>query len=220
MDLGSYMVLVMRQMLKSEPEDCIEAVPRLMPKGFDQKCDQAMKAKWTFPNGATGSIDADLSASGGYPLPWITSWLPTMDIPNATAVHREVVVEDDRLPAGQEHVSVKTVSMRNFIGPHYWHRIDIEEQHMIRKIDDKSVVKTWTEKSYRKAYTWEKDSANKGEEYWSTYRYQLEQFVNRIKGREGSGLWMDGEDSVNQMAVIDSAYEKAGLPLRPTSSFM
>jgi len=31
---------------------------------------------------------------------------------------------------------------------------------------------------------------------------------------------MDGEDSINQMAMIDSAYEKAGLPLRPTSSYL
>lgn len=25
----------------SEPEECLEATPRLMPKGFDQRCDQA-----------------------------------------------------------------------------------------------------------------------------------------------------------------------------------
>jgi hypothetical protein len=42
--------------------------------------------------------------------------------------------------------------------------------------------------------------------------------VNKVRGREESGVWMDGEDSIKQMAMIDSAYEKAGLPIRPTSS--
>jgi hypothetical protein len=44
--------------------------------------------------------------------------------------------------------------------------------------------------------------------------------VNKVRGREGSGVWMDGEDSIKQMAMIDSAYEKAGLPIRPTSSYV
>jgi hypothetical protein len=47
-------------------------------------------------------------------------------------------------------------------------------------------------------------------DYWTTYRHELEQFVNRTKKREGSGWWMDGEGSIEQMKTVDSAYEKQG----------
>jgi hypothetical protein len=58
-----------------------------------------------------------------------------------------------------------------------------------------------------------------GDYHWSTYRHQLEQFVNKVRGREGSGVWIAGEYSINQMRVVDMAYKKAGLPIRPTSSY-
>lgn len=214
MDLGTYMVLSLRQMLGTEPEECLEAVPRLMPKGWDQKCDQAMKAKWRFPNGAIADIEVDFAGKGAYGQPRIR-------FPRCSATHREVVVKDSSLPAGREHVMVKTITFWNQMLPTLWHRIDILEAHTIRNINDKKVIKTWTEKSYKKEYVWADQGESKpaGEEHWTTYRYQLEEFVNRIKGREGSGCWMDGEDSVNQMAMIDSAYKKAGLPLRPTSLY-
>jgi hypothetical protein len=51
-----------------------------------------------------------------------------------------------------------------------------------------------------------------------SYRHQLEQFVNRIRGRK-TQYWVSGEDSIKQMRMIDMAYEKSGLGLRPTSSF-
>ena len=41
--------------------------------------------------------------------------------------------------------------------------------------------------------------------------------MNRVKKRKGSGVWVDGEDSIRQMEMIDATYLKAGLPLRPTS---
>ena len=51
-----------------------------------------------------------------------------------------------------------------------------------------------------------------------SYRYQLEEFVNRIKGSE-TQYWVTGEDSIKQMRMVDMAYEKSGLGLRPTSSY-
>jgi len=219
MDLGGYMVLSLRQMLGTEPDECIEATPRIMPEGFDQNCDQAMKAKWRFPNGAIGEIEADLASRGGYPLAWLTSGVPSMRLPKCYAVHREVAVKDDGLTEDQEHVYVKTITFWTHMFPQFWHRIDISEKHIIRNVTDKKIIKTWTETSYKKAYTWDVGSKNSGEVYWSTYRHQLEQFVNRIKGRAGSGIWMDGEDSIKQMEVVDGVYKKAGLPIRPTSSY-
>jgi hypothetical protein len=51
-----------------------------------------------------------------------------------------------------------------------------------------------------------------------SYRYMLEEFVNKIKGRK-TQYWLSGENSINQMKMTDMAYEKSGLGLRPTSSF-
>lgn len=51
-----------------------------------------------------------------------------------------------------------------------------------------------------------------------SFRYQLEQFVNRVKGRE-TQYWVSKEDSLLQTKMIDMAYEKSGLGVRPTSEF-
>lgn len=56
----------------------------------------------------------------------------------------------------------------------------------------------------------------KGEDWWPTYRYMLEEFVNRVKKREGSGAWVEKEESVRQMEATDATYEKAGLEVRPS----
>ena len=61
------------------------------------------------------------------------------------------------------------------------------------------------------------EDGKNGKDWWATYRYQLEEFVNLVKKRKGSGVWVDGEDSIRQMEMIDVAYLKAGLPLRATS---
>ncbi|KUI62486.1 D-xylose 1-dehydrogenase (NADP(+)) 2 [Cytospora mali] len=46
------------------------------------------------------------------------------------------------------------------------------------------------------------------------HRIDLEEFVNAVKKRQGSGVWISRADSVAQMDMIDSAYRSAGLPLR------
>ncbi|RHZ49506.1 uncharacterized protein CDV56_105587 [Aspergillus thermomutatus] len=73
----------------------------------------------------------------------------------------------------------------------------------------------------KKIYTFKDAGIDEPSELsWISYRHQLEQFVNRIRGREGSGLWVRNEDSLAQAKMIDMAYEKSGLPLRPTSKFV
>ncbi|KIJ62595.1 hypothetical protein HYDPIDRAFT_182652 [Hydnomerulius pinastri MD-312] len=74
--------------------------------------------------------------------------------------------------------------------------------------------KTRTEKAYKFA----QDSGLKGEEWWSTYRYQLEAFVDRLKGRTPQ-TWMSYEDSFANMEWIEKIYEESGLGSRPQSSF-
>ena len=57
------------------------------------------------------------------------------------------------------------------------------------------------------------------ENWWTTWRCQLEEFVNRVKGREGSGVWVDAEESIAQMLAIDEIYRKVGLQIRPSSTY-
>jgi predicted dehydrogenase len=217
MDMGSYAVNILRQAFQSEPEECISASARLMPKGYDQRCDEAFAGTWRFPNGGTGSIAVDLRKKA--------YGLPALETPKMEVRHQEVDVTATepirhQLRDGQKHIRTLTVTYWNFIAPVFWHRIDIMEEHAIKDVDGK-IVKKWTQKKSRRAYTWgelqKEGTVRKGEEYWATYRYQLEEFVNRIKGRTGSGIWVDGQDSISQMKVIESGYLKAGLPLRPTS---
>jgi hypothetical protein len=51
-----------------------------------------------------------------------------------------------------------------------------------------------------------------------SFRYQLEAFVNRVKGRE-TAYWIEREDSLSQMKMLDMAYKKSGLGIRPTSKY-
>ena len=150
--------------------------------------------------------------TGGYPLPWLTRNWPRMPTPMCSAKHRQVLLPDDTLSKTQEHAMEKIVTFWAYVIPTFWHRIDVEEHHMVRNKADQKVIRQWATTSYVKHY---------GEHAsWTTYRWQLEEFVNRIRKRSGSGAWMEAEDSINQMRMIDSAYTKAGLPVRPTSALV
>lgn len=219
MDMGTYAVSTLRQIFRSMPEECVSATPRPMPKGRDQQCDQAMRASWRFPGGGKADIDVDLAKS---------RWgLPAIDVPACIVKHKEVpVTEKDVkivLNNGQTHTRTRTVTYWNFVMPGIWHRIDVVDEHFVREEVSRKVAKKWTVKESKKAYAWgelkEEGKVRVGEEYWSSYRYMLEEFVNKINGKQGSGVWVDGQESINGMVMIDQAYEKCGLPPRPTSTF-
>jgi len=59
----------------------------------------------------------------------------------------------------------------------------------------------------------------KGEDWWTTYRYQLEAFVDKLKGRTPQ-IWLDKEDAVANMEWVERIYAKTGLGTRPRSSFV
>jgi len=102
-----------------------------------------------------------------------------------------------------------------------YHRIDVKENCEIRSKETGKVVSTWQEQKTHKAYSY-KEAAGKfsslpGEPYWMSYRYQLEGFINRVRGRE-TQHWVTGEDSIAQMEMVDMAYEKSGLGPRLSRS--
>ncbi|KAI5121620.1 hypothetical protein M0805_001150 [Coniferiporia weirii] len=94
-----------------------------------------------------------------------------------------------------------TVEIYNYILPSGYHSITVKP--------------TKGKKRVEKVYVYE-DGV--GEEWWSTYRYQLEFFVDKVKGREPK-LWVDGQSSVSNMHWIEEIYNKTGLGSRPKSNF-
>ena len=213
MDLGSYDVQMLRQVFDTEPIECLTASVRRMPAGLDQNIDQAFAASWMFPNGGIGRIVSDSAATGGHHFSWLTDGLPATKAPMCSVKHREKIVQHPTLQE-IEIVTTKTVIIWNILFASIWHRIDVIEDHVLRHTKDRRIEKQWTEKAHFKQY-----NSSSGNAYWSTYRHQLEQFVNRVRKRQGSGVWIDGEDSIRQMEMIDGAYEKAGMPLRPSSPY-
>lgn len=95
-----------------------------------------------------------------------------------------------------------SIEMFNFVMPVIYHSITVTP--------DGGVTRT------EKAYTFE---SGKGEEWWSTYRYQLEAFVDKIKGRTPQ-TWMSAEDSIANMEWVEKIYEESGLGSRPQSTYV
>jgi hypothetical protein len=69
-------------------------------------------------------------------------------------------------------------------------------------------------KSYSKAYlggAWGKD---RGHPLYTTYRWMLEAFVERVKTGQRPAHWIELQESIDDMDIIDQVYVKAGLPKR------
>lgn len=96
-----------------------------------------------------------------------------------------------------------------FIGPQYGSSIVVREKNADGKLTGKKTV----EKDYYVGG--EEWGAGVGEEWWTTYRYQLEAFVGMIRakerGEEWKGPWMSMAESVKVMEMVDALYDKAGL---------
>jgi predicted dehydrogenase len=83
-----------------------------------------------------------------------------------------------------------SLEMFNFVMPTLYHSITVKIKGGHTRV----------EKIY-------KSTEGKGEEWWSTYRFQLEALVDRIRGREPE-VWLEKQDSVDNMEWIEKVYEK------------
>ena len=220
MDFGTYGVTLLRRIFAGEPIDCVDARYTPMPPGYDTNIDYSFSAQWRFSGGADAQLQADLRATGGWRLPVLTAGLPRVELPRCVVEHRESLIPDGEASAkGYAHFRTRKVIFWNFLLPANYHRLDVHDVHTIRNTADNKVLKNWTENSYIKAYT-EQQNGAAGGLGWSSYRYMLEEFVNKIRGRPGSGVWWDREDWIKQMKVIDDTYTKMGLPVRPISNYL
>lgn len=214
MDFGTYAMNCLRQIFKQEPTEVLEATPRMVPGSSE--AEEAMSASYRMGDGGTGSLMVDLCASpeGSLLSMLWPSRLRQMGWPRCEVELEEQTLENSE---GKLHTVKRHIVFWNHLIPTLYHRIDIEDKHTV--YDGDKETKTWTESKQEKSYIWPSTKPQVGEEWWSTYRFQLEEFVNKVKGREGSGVWIDGEDSIKQMEAIDATYRKAGLKVRPTSDF-
>ncbi|KAJ3568042.1 hypothetical protein NP233_g5973 [Leucocoprinus birnbaumii] len=105
------------------------------------------------------------------------------------------------LPSINVETENAEVFFYNAMMPHIYHYVEVK---------DKRTGKTTRKTAYKGGMYW----GDRGEVWWSTYRYQLEAFVDKLRGRKPA-YWVTNEDSVQQMKTIEDVYKSSGLPLRP-----
>jgi hypothetical protein len=142
MMLGTYNFGVIRMVFDDDPVECLTCEPGIFSDGIHDQCDTDFKAKFRFSNG--GIAEASTTMRG--PI-W---WKPS----EARVTHKEVVVDDKYLPAAQEKLRTRVVTLHGFIHAFIWHRIDVKDTFVIRNKGDRRPLKTWTEPKSHKAYSY------------------------------------------------------------------
>jgi predicted dehydrogenase len=92
-----------------------------------------------------------------------------------------------------------TAVLNNFLGPWVYHYITVESSEQ-----EGGQLKRRYEKRY-------------GDLGWTTYRYMLEAFVDKIRGRDPEH-WFDAQDSITNLEWVEAVYKETGLNSRPPST--
>ncbi|KIK61644.1 hypothetical protein GYMLUDRAFT_96498 [Collybiopsis luxurians FD-317 M1] len=195
MDVGCYPINCIRYLTSSNPTSVVSATPVPLKSANIQetKIDRAINATLAFPNDILATLEGDLA------MPW--KFFP----PKLFKLWVEVKCEGG------------DVTLINFVLPTFWHSINVSTKAG-------STTTTRTEKVYKFADAHLEHGAGDsktldlGQDWWLTYRYQLEAFVDKLKGRTPQ-TWITREDSVANMETIEMIYEKAGIGSRPKSTY-
>ncbi|KAJ7064812.1 NAD(P)-binding protein [Mycena amicta] len=95
------------------------------------------------------------------------------------------------------------VEIFNFLVPHFYHYITVSPTGKPHRVE--------------KAYSF--NGAAKGEDWWTTYRYQLEAFVDKVQGLTPQ-TWIDANDTIANMKWVEAIYAKDGFGSRPASKYV
>lgn len=110
----------------------------------------------------------------------------------------------DLTPTTVVELEQAKIEFTAYIAPYIGHKIIISEKN----------GKKTTETFYKDGPLW----GQRGESWWTSYRYQLEAFTDRVKAAKNqepyNGPWVELDESVKAMEIIDGIYEKAGMPVR------
>ncbi|KAF5377795.1 hypothetical protein D9757_008091 [Collybiopsis confluens] len=197
MDLGCYTLNCIRYLSSSNPTSVISAtaLPLKSANIQETKIDRAMTATLALPDDVVATLDTDLA------IPWTL-------IPPAKSIRIWVEVKCE----GGD------LTLVNFVLPTFWHSIKVSTKAG-------STITTRTEKVYKFADVHlengpgDSNTLDLGSDWWLTYRYQLEAFVDKLKGRSPQ-TWITREDSIANMEWVEKIYEKAGIGARPVSQYM
>lgn len=206
-DMGPYTLGALRMAFGAMPSACEESVMETRANGVDDSC----RARFRFPNGGVGEVYVNLRSA----------WMEGIS-PDAEAKMRPIVVDAGeagvKLGEGQEVVRTRHVYFKNFALPTSYHYIQVSDEYSIRKVGTQDIVKKWNTSKTVKAYTFRQAGIEQpSEEYYTTWRFMLEQFVSKVRGRPTTeGMWLDGEFSIDIAKMIDMAYSAGGLSLRPS----
>ena len=164
----------------------VEVVPRL--NETDKRVDEAMESKSVIEQDGKPPVNCHVQADMRTPNLFGI-------IPKFWQLAPLVVVELEKA----------RIEFSNFVIPAYFHSITITE---------KGTGQKRTERYYVDGPEW----GSRGKPWWTTYRYQLEAFVDVVRVKEAEqeyvGPWMQLDESVKVMEMIDAVYDKAGLPRR------
>ncbi|KAG6902581.1 hypothetical protein C0995_014588 [Termitomyces sp. Mi166 len=191
MDMGCYTLNVIRYLSSSNPTSVISAEHSVFtPAKSPASFKPNIDRSITATLALPDNATASLKCDLAMPLKY--GLLPPMPLVNATIT----------LEGGK-------IEVYNFVMPTLYHSIKVTTK-------DNKVTKTRVEKVYTFA---DGKMEGKGEAWWTTYRFQLEAFVDRIKGRTPQ-TWVDREDSIVNMHWIEQIYTKTGLGSRPKSEYV
>ena len=171
----------------------LEATPRV--NSTDKRVDEAMDSKFVVEQDDKQPVECHVQCD--LIMPNLFGFIPRvwMASPIATIELERAKIEFD-----------------NFNIPAYSHSITVTEK------DDEGQLtsRKKTEKCYSGGPQWR----TRGQDWWTTYRYQLEAFVSMVRAKEAGtdydGPWMALGESEKLMELINGVYDKAGLPRRGT----
>lgn len=190
----TYAISFTRYALHAQIPQSIASVS-VRPSHNDPRVDEAMYAHLDF-EGPSGNqvhsrVYTDMARHRiAYLIPRIWEW-PSIEVETEKAI----------------------VHFYNAMMPHLYHYITVIEKEtgQVRYLKQYSGGPFWGNVI---TSTGEKG----GNQYWSTYRWQLEAFVDAVKGKTPA-FWVANQESVWQMETIDAMYQAAGLPVRPSREF-
>ena len=90
------------------------------------------------------------------------------------------------------------IQVTNFVLPTLYHSVKIIKKSGKKKKESRSeTIYTFADAKLE----------GKGEAWWLTHRYQLEAFVDKLRGRKPQ-TWVEKEDTITNMEWIEKVYEK------------
>ena len=171
--------------------DVQETTTRL--HGNDKRIDEAVSSKFTIEQ--DGRPPVKCHTEGDQVLAPVLGFIPRF-----WALTPVAIIESEKAK----------IQFDNFVVPTFSHSITITEKDGNGKLAGKKHV----EKLWQNGPQW----GTRGEPWWTTYRYQLEAFVDAVRAKESGveykGPWMSLQESEKVMELIDAVYDKAGLPRR------